>query len=303
MELVVFADPRHLAQRAGELGWEVELEEVQLAAKIRPRRPPKIGFIPVEAPELAKAGQPQAAMGQQVLRCLERAAEACLAHRCHAMVTGPVEKRSIAALARPGFAGQTRHLAAMTSADPVMIMVRDGLRVALASEHLPLAEVSRSLTSESIKDKILATAAAMQTLFGIGKPNLAVLGLNPHAGEDGYLGGEEAAIIEPAIELARRESREIGLEIAGPLPADGFFASSWNLYDCVLAMYHDQGLAPYKALAKTRGAGVSAGLPLIRTGVNHGTALELAATGEACAASMFYACDLAAAICRRQMPA
>jgi 4-hydroxythreonine-4-phosphate dehydrogenase len=209
-------------------------------------------------------------------------------------VTGPVTKWAIRQV-RPGFVGQTEYLAeALGVRDVVMMFVSDRLRVALLTRHLPLRRVPRTLTPHLLRQSLRLTAQALRRHFGIARPRLAVCGLNPHAGESAG-GSEEQRIMRPALRALRRG----GLVCDGPFAADGFFAgASPGRYDAVVCAYHDQGLIPFKMAARDRGCQFSAGLPLIRTAPDHGSAREIAGRGVADCGSMLYAIRLAERLSR-----
>lgn len=217
-----------------------------------------------------------------VLDLLDRAIEGCRAGRFAAMVTAPIHKGAInqgdAARGRH-FTGHTEYLARATgAAQVVMLLVGGGLRVALATTHLPLAAVPAAITRAGLGAVIDTLHDGLRGPFRIAAPRIAVTGLNPHAGEGGYLGREEIDVIAPAVEAARGR----GIDASGPLPADtAFVPSIARRFDAILAMYHDQGLAPLKVASFGRGVNVTLGLPFVRTSVDHGTALDLAGRGEA----------------------
>jgi 4-hydroxythreonine-4-phosphate dehydrogenase len=207
------------------------------------------------------------------------------------MVTAPVQKSAIADAGIP-FQGHTEYLAARAGgAHPVMLLVAGRLRVALATTHLPLAEVPRRLTRESIRETLRVLDAGLRDWFGLARPRILACGLNPHAGEGGHLGREEIEVIGPALEAARAR----GIDVAGPVPADtAFTPASLERADAVLAMYHDQGLPVIKHAGFGHAVNVTLGLPFRRASVDHGTALDLAGTGRADPGSLFAAIRLAA---------
>jgi len=235
-------------------------------------------------------GRPDPANAPYVLRLLDRAVELCRHSQAAAIVTAPLQK-SIILEAGIEFSGHTEYLAAATgSAMPVMMLVGGGLRVALATTHLPLAQVPRAITGPRLSQILEILDHDLRLRFGIERPRIAVTGLNPHAGEAGFLGREEIDVIAPAIEQARRR----GIDASGPWPADTVFVPARaRSQDAILAMYHDQGLAPLKFASFGRGVNVTLGLPLIRTSVDHGTALDLAGTGRADPSSLLAAIELA----------
>jgi 4-hydroxythreonine-4-phosphate dehydrogenase len=241
------------------------------------------------------AGKPDRANAAYVLRTLEVAADGCLRGRFDAMVTAPVHKGIINDAGIP-FTGHTEFLAARTGASHVVMMLTGGgLRVALATTHVAVKDIARHITSSSLEQTLRVLRRDLTTRFGIAAPRIAVAGLNPHAGESGHLGREEIEIIVPLLERLRRE----GMQAAGPLPADTLFnPARLRDFDCVLAMYHDQGLPVLKFASFGHGVNVTLGLPIIRTSVDHGTALELAGSGRADAGSLHAAINMAAALAR-----
>jgi 4-hydroxythreonine-4-phosphate dehydrogenase len=242
------------------------------------------------------AGRPEPGNASYVLDMLRAGARGCLEGRFQALVTAPVHKSVISAGGFP-FTGHTEFLATFCGVDhPVMLLVRDALRVALVTTHLPLRNVPDAITQERICAVARVLDADLKARFGIESPRVLVLGLNPHAGEDGTLGTEEQEIIEPGLAALRRE----GIDVTGPRPADtAFTAESLAGFDAVLAMYHDQGLTPIKAAGFGRIVNVTLGLPIVRTSVDHGTALPLAGTGRADAQSLLCAVALAAELAAR----
>lgn len=211
------------------------------------------------------------------------------------LVTAPVTKWAIAASAKPGFTGQTEYLArAMGVRDAAMMFVSDRLRVVLLTRHLPLGRVSRAITPHLLRRTLWLTRQALRDQFRISRPRLALCGLNPHAGEEGHIGSEERLVILPVLRALRRE----GIICDGPFAADGFFARP-SRYDAVVCAYHDQGLIPFKMLARDRGCQLSLGLPIVRTSPDHGSALDIAGRGIANPGSMLYAVQLAAKLVSR----
>ena len=215
-----------------------------------------------------------------------------------ALVTGPVNKQNIQQ-AEFNYSGHTEYLQARFRADEVMmLMVSDLMKVGLVAGHIPMAQLSSFITTELILNKLTILSQSLLMDFGIRNPRLAVLGLNPHAGDNGLLGNEEQEVITPAIEQARK----MKISAFGPFPADGFFgAGRFNQFDAVLAMYHDQGLAPFKALNMENGVNFTAGLPVVRTSPAHGTAFELAGKNEASETSFRNAIYTAVDVVRNRM--
>jgi 4-hydroxythreonine-4-phosphate dehydrogenase len=249
---------------------------------------PRVEHVPLAAPR--KAGRLDPANSRYVLRVLDRAIDGCLAGEYDAMVTAPVHKGVIndAGIA---FTGHTEYLAARAAAPQVvMMLVGGGLRVALATTHLALADVPRAITRAGLVATLRVIHADLRKRFRIRRPRILVSGLNPHSGESGHLGMEEREVIEPALADAKR----LGISVQGPLPADTLFVPSrLKGADCVLAMYHDQGLPVLKYASFGAGVNVTLGLPFVRTSVDHGTALEIAGKGKADAGSLIEAVKLA----------
>jgi len=250
--------------------------------------------VPLASPSVA--GQLDPANARYVLQLLDAAMDGCRAGRFDAMVTAPVHKGVINDAGVP-FTGHTEYLAQATGARcPVMMLVGGGLRVALATTHLPLAAVSAAITSERLAGVLTVLAADLRTKFGIATPRILVCGLNPHAGEGGHLGREERDVIEPTL----LRLRAAGLQLTGPVPADtAFLPERLAGHDAVLAMYHDQGLPVLKRAAFGAGVNVTLGLPIVRTSVDHGTALDLAGTGRGDPGSLLAAAQLAVELGRR----
>jgi 4-hydroxythreonine-4-phosphate dehydrogenase len=249
---------------------------------------------PLAAP--AVAGQVDLRNAPAVLKLIDRAVQGCQRHEFAAMVTAPVHKSVINDAGVP-FTGHTEYIAALCKAPlPVMLLVAGRLRIALATTHLPLRAVPDAITHDGLLAVVRVLSAGLQQLFGIARPRIAVCGLNPHAGESGHLGTEEQRVIKPALNSAR----EIGLDVHGPYPADTLFVPrNLDMYDAVLAMYHDQGLPVLKHAGFGAAVNVTLGLPIVRTSVDHGTALDLAGSGRAEAGSLLAAIRLAVTLSAR----
>ncbi len=291
--IVVLGDRSMMAERAAMLHASVELRDWD------PECAPQAGILdilhlPLDA--VSVPGRLDAANSAYVLRLLDRALAGCQSGEFAAMVTAPVHKGIINDAGIP-FTGHTEYLAEKThSAQVVMMLAGGGLRVALATTHLPLKNVPAAITRESLEITLRILRADMRRKYGISEPRILVAGLNPHAGEGGYLGDEEIEVISPVLEKLRAE----GMVLIGPLPADTMFTPSMLAQgDCVLAMYHDQGLTALKYATFGQGINVTLGLPIIRTSVDHGTALDLAGTGRADSGSLFVAVDQAIEMARR----
>ena len=291
----LLADPDFLARRAQQLGLDVPLcvVEPDAAAKIFPTALPVVALAERVT---AEPGQPDQSSGPAAIASIRRAVADVFAGRAHAVVTNPVAK---AVLYRTGFAepGHTEFLAKLAqeatgrTAHPVMMLWSPELAVVPVTIHLPVREVPQRLTADLIVETGRIVARGLRERFGIARPRLALAGLNPHAGEDGSLGEEDAAVVAPAVERLRRE----GIDARGPLPADTMFhAAARRTYDAALAMYHDQALIPIKTLAFDHAVNVTLGLPFVRTSPDHGTAFDIAGSGRANPASLVAALKLAA---------
>ena len=294
-DLVIAADPALLAERAQLLGMEMNIASYDAEA---PRTAARAGTLRVCAERLdapVEAGRLDPANARYVVRLLERALKGCLEREFDAMVTAPVHKSAIAD-AGIAFMGHTEFLAERTDAPlPVMMLVADRLRVALATTHLPLAMVSRALDQDRLVRIMAVIDTDLRSRFGFARPRILVCGLNPHAGESGHLGREEIETIAPAVQAARAR----GIDATGPVPADtAFTPRSLAGADVVLAMYHDQGLPVLKYAGFGTAVNITLGLPIIRTSVDHGTALALAGSGQADEGSLAAALEEAIALTR-----
>ncbi|MEO6823669.1 MAG: 4-hydroxythreonine-4-phosphate dehydrogenase PdxA [Nitrosospira sp.] len=295
-KLIVIADRELLQERAQLLQLPLKIMSLSSTAEVE-HKSGSLQVLHMPLAEPAIPGKLDPANARYVLNTLERAIEGCMNHEFNAMITAPVHKGVIndAGIA---FTGHTEHLAQFTNSRVVMMLVGGGMRVALATTHLPLKDVTAAITSEALEQKLRIIHHGLITRFAIENPRIAVAGLNPHAGESGHLGREEINIIIPSLEKLRDE----GIDLIGPLPADTLFNPlHLRNYDCVFAMYHDQGLPVLKHASFGTGVNVTLGLPIIRTSVDHGTALDLAATGGADPGSLLAAIKMAAmlaAACR-----
>jgi len=288
-ERVVIGNADLLRERAAAIGAELDLRPFDPAAAPRAQGPGEILVhdLPLDAP--VTAGRLDPANAGHVLDMLAAAVDGCLDGRFAAMVTAPVHKAVINDAGTP-FSGHTEFLGARGGGQPVMLLVAGDLRVALVTTHLPLRRVAEAITAVRIEQVAVILDRDLRQRFGIEHPRIAVLGLNPHAGEGGHLGTEERQVIEPALDRLR----ERGLGLTGPLPADtAFTPAHLERCDAVLAMYHDQGLPVLKHAGFGGAVNVTLGLPFLRTSVDHGTALDLAATGRADPGSLIAAIDLA----------
>ena len=282
--LLVFTDPDLLLSRAKRLNLPINIIENGLASK-----PGDICVFPVKSNNGVEPGVLDPDNAQFVLNTLEYATQQCLNNSCKALVTGPVHK-GVINQAGINFTGHTEYLAQLTQCEKtVMMLATQGLRVALATTHLPLSEVPKHIQTASLELTIKIIHKALSSM-GIDQPNISVCGLNPHAGENGYLGTEEIEIINPLINRLNTQ----GYNLSGAVPADtAFTPDALQGVDCVLSMYHDQGLPVLKTLGFKKAVNITLGLPFIRTSVDHGTALELAGTGNISLGSFETALDYA----------
>jgi 4-hydroxythreonine-4-phosphate dehydrogenase len=216
--------------------------------------------------------------GKYAVISLQSAVAALQQKQIDGLITAPINKRNVQSAEFP-HTGHTPYLKQFFGAsDVVMMMCSDQLRVALLTEHIPVKDVAQHITKEKLVKKIQLIHKSLQTDFGIDKPRIAVLGLNPHSGDEGLIGDEEETIIKPAIKEAKNQN----ILVVGPYPADGFFARGrFDAFDCILAMYHDQGLIPFKTIAGGEGVNYTAGLPVVRTSPDHGTAFDIAGKNRA----------------------
>jgi len=293
--LVAITD-RHLLERAAaRCGTTIELIDDDGSAQTE-RKPGtlRLHHVPLAMDETP--GQPDPRNAQHVLATLTEAADGCMSGRYDAVVTAPLQKSSINE-AGIRFSGHTEFFAERAHADVVMMLASPELRVTLATTHLPLAAVSAAITRESLTRTLRIVNAELRRKFGIANPRIAVLGINPHAGESGHMGSEEIDTVIPTLNALRDE----GMLLLGPLPADtAFVPAQRHHYDAVLAMYHDQALPVLKSEAFDRTVNLTLGLPFIRTSVDHGTALDLAGTGRADPASLIAATRMAMDLIERR---
>ncbi len=291
--LVILGDRAVLEARAAALGLDVALPDGA------PGQPAPAGAALWHCPAGAAvtAGQPDPATGAGTLAMLQRAADGCLDGTFAAMITAPVAKNVICEGADPAFTGHTEFLAERAGVDRVVMMLVAGdLRVALATTHLPLADVPAAITDAGLSRVLTILRDDLRAKFALPRPRILVLGLNPHAGEGGHLGREELDINIPTLERLRGE----GFDLTGPVPADTAFQPALlEQHDAVLAMYHDQGLPVLKYAGFGEAVNLTLGLPFIRTSVDHGTAFDLAGSGRARPGSLRAATALAAELARR----
>ena len=288
-QLLVIASPDLLQERAKRLGLPLKIIEFSADAPVEASKAGQLTVMPVELIAPVSAGQLSAANSRYVLKTITKATQGCLKGLFDAMVTAPVHK-GIINDAGFAFTGHTEFIADITGGNPVMMLATPGLRVALVTIHLPLSEVPTAITRNRLRQVIRTLDHDLRTRFSIDKPRILVCGLNPHAGENGYLGREEIDIIEPVLNGLRKQ----GMNLDGPLPADTLFTPKYlDKADAVLAMYHDQGLPVLKYKGFGKAVNITLGLPIIRTSVDHGTALDLAGSGLADVGSLRYALETA----------
>ena len=289
-ELVVCADPALLLERAALLQLPLTLREYQPDVSAQPQAEKTLTILPIKLHSKALPGQLDVNNGAYVVETLARACDGCLRGKFAALITGPVHKGIINDAGVP-FTGHTEFFAERSHRDRVVMMLAtEELRVALATTHLPLLDVPAAITPQTLTEVITILNHDLRTKFGIDEPQIYVCGLNPHAGEGGHMGREEIDVIIPTLESLRQQ----GIHLIGPLPADTLFQPKYLEHaDAVLAMYHDQGLPVLKYQGFGRAVNITLGLPFIRTSVDHGTALDLAATGIADVGSFRTALNLA----------
>lgn len=296
VQLVMFADRNMLAERAQVLGLNVSLTDIEQAGN-RLAKQGELFVQHIPAAASVTAGQLDAANGTYVVETLRQACNANMRDEYQAVVTGPVHK-GIINKGGISFSGHTEFFATESNtAQVVMMLATEGLRVTLATTHIPLAYVSRAITPERLTSILRIVHQDMRSKFGIEQPHILVCGLNPHAGEDGHLGREELDVIIPTLEQLRCE----GLLLTGPLPADSLFQPKYlQNADVVLAMYHDQGLPVLKYKGFGRSVNITLGLPFIRTSVDHGTALDIAGSGTADPGSLLCAIEQAIELVKKR---
>ncbi len=288
--IVAIADPQLLSDRARQLDIPLKILTVQDQLPATPANPGSLYVHPVQLSKTTVAGQLDVANADYVLESIRISVQGCQSGDFAALVTGPIHKGIINDAGTP-FTGHTEYLAMLTASDPVMMLVCPGLRVALATTHLPLRQVSDAITEQVLTRVLNILHQDLTHKFGIEQPRILVCGLNPHAGEGGHMGHEEMEIISPLLERLRTK----GMQLLGPLPADTLFTPRYlEQADAVLAMYHDQGLPVLKHKGFGKAVNITLGLPIIRTSVDHGTALDLAGTGKAEIGSLLAAIEQAA---------
>ena len=294
--LVAITDHNLLQRAATRCGVALDLLDDDGLAHPHAPGSLRVRHVPLAVEE--HPGQPDPRNARHVLATLAEAADGCLAGRYAAVVTAPLQKASINDAGIP-FSGHTEFFAQRAGVEVVMMLASPELRVALATTHLPLRAVPAAITGEALERTLRIVHGELRGKFGLAQPRIAVLGLNPHAGEGGHMGREELDVIEPTLARLRAQ----GMALLGPLPADtAFVPSQRRRYDAVLAMYHDQALPVLKSEAFDRTVNLTLGLPFIRTSVDHGTALDLAGTGRADPSSLIAAARMALELVERSTP-
>lgn len=297
-DIVIISDQDALIARAQQLQLDINLTPYIPSSNTQAHLGNgNLQVLHIDTLDPVEAGRLNIANSAYVLQMLERAVDGCLDDEFDAMVTAPVHK-GIINDAGIAFTGHTEYLAELTETNEVvMLLVGAGMRVALVTRHLPLSEVSAAITAEKLTKTIRILHDDLVKKFGIANPCIMVAGLNPHAGEGGYLGDEEIITINPTLEQLRAE----GINLIGALPADTMFSQkNIKIADAFLAMYHDQGLAVLKHASFGGGVNITLGLPIIRTSVDHGTALDLAGSGKADCGSLVAAIELAIDLAKRK---
>jgi len=289
-QMVAIADLEMLKQRAAKLNIDIQFKEYQADSTRLKHQPGQLEVLHTALPHSAECGQLNPDNALYILETLQIATQGCLSNEFDALVTGPIHKGIINEAGIP-FTGHTEYLAEQCgNYTPVMMLATEQMRVALVTTHLPLADVSKAISKQSLKQVIEILHKDLQQRFGLEQPAIYICGLNPHAGENGYLGREEIDTIQPVI----NELQQQGLNLSDALPADTIFTQRYlEKADAILAMYHDQGLPVLKHSGFGKAVNITLGLPIIRTSVDHGTALELSGTGNADIGSFIYACQVA----------
>lgn len=271
---IIFAHPSLLSEYAKKINWSLPTECIEIAQPSE-WQPGKINcIVPSGEPPEIELGKITAISGEYAMQSVKAATESILNGYTHALVTAPISKEAIF---KAGYEdpGHTEYLARICNcnAQPLMVLATEYLRVALVSIHVPISKISQYITFEHVEKTAMDFYDALKKDFGILKPKLAVLGLNPHAGDGGVLGTEEMEVIQPVINKLKKNNYFVD----GPFAADGFFGNKqWEQYDGILAMYHDQGLAPFKTIAFHSGVNVTCNLPIVRTSPDHGTGFSIA---------------------------
>ena len=296
-QMVAIADMNMLAERASILKLSINFNAFKTDTPRTPHKPGELYVVDTKLAATATCGTLNPSNALYILETLQIATAGCLDKTFDALVTGPIHKGIINEAGIP-FTGHTEYLAELCGdSSPVMMLATEEMRVALVTTHLPLSEVSQAITKQTVENVITILNKDLVNRFGLSNPAIYICGLNPHAGENGYLGREEIDTIQPVIEKLRSH----GLNLSDALPADTLFTERYlKKADAILAMYHDQGLPVLKHSGFGKAVNITLGLPIIRTSVDHGTALELSGTGKADPGSFIYACEVASRLSHHQ---
>ena len=292
-EIIAYADPELLETRAKLLGYAIRIEKISDPKNFQQPKKGTLLVHPVNLRSTVQPGVPNPKNSVYVLKCIDNAIDHAMKGKIRAVVTGPINKMLINK-SGTSFSGHTEYIASkLNIKNPVMMLAQGKLKVVIMTTHIPLTLVPGLITKNRVETVIKITEKELRNKFKISAPRIALCGLNPHAGENGHVGTEEEQIIKPVI----NKMKTLGFNLDGPIPADTIFAfENYKKYDVVIAMYHDQGLAPFKALAFGKAVNITLGLPIIRTSVDHGTAFDKAATGTAQSSSLEAAIKIAAEI-------
>lgn len=297
-EIIVLAEPSLLQLIASEMSCPLLLETVDWNAPAKKHRINRLLIEPINLPEINKTGQLNSQNAAATLEMLNRAGQLALSKQVDAIVTAPVHKAILNQVDK-SFLGHTEFFAKQANiAKVVMMLATDNLRVALATTHIPLSQVTSSI-DQSLISQIITIIDQSFTGYNLAKPKIAVCGINPHAGEDGLLGTEDQTVVAPVV----KKMQQLGYNVDGPFPSDSLFTKpKRDHYDIFLAMYHDQGLPVVKAIGFGQCANITLGLPYIRTSVDHGTALDIASQKIASPSSLEYAINYAIQLAKGQLP-
>ncbi len=289
-KMLAYADPELLRDRAKDLGYSIKIEVISDVTDVQEVKKNTLFVFPIHLKGTVQPGIPDSKNSSYVLDTLDTALEHAIKGKVSALVTGPINKMLIN-MSGTNFSGHTEYIASkLKIKNPVMMLAQGRLKVVIVTTHVPLTSVPKMITKERLERIIRVTELDLREKFKIKEPQIGVCGLNPHAGENGHVGTEDILTIKPVIS----KLQALGLKIDGPIPADTIFAfENYKNFDVIIAMYHDQGLAPFKALAFGEAVNITLGLPIIRTSVDHGTAFDKAATGLALSTSLEAAINVA----------
>lgn len=296
---VILSPPEVIDFYRGNLGLDIPIHSIQEIEHSQPGKVNVLDLLEYEKTISVTPGYQNEESGMVAMRAIEKGIELCKNGKAKALVTSPISKEAVN-LAGYNIPGHTEFLASQTGTDEVLMMLVSGdLRVSLVTTHIPIREVTQSISAKLIEHKLEILRQSLKQDFGIDKPKIAVFGLNPHAGDGGVIGREEMDLITPL--LKELSTKFQNTTIHGPFPADGFFGQQLHKqFDAILAMYHDQGLAPFKLLSFGKGVNFTAGLPIIRTSPDHGTAFDIAGKGMANPSSFIESYSLAIQLAKQK---